>query len=58
MEAMPDRKTPAPDDPEQSKRFIDAAIEAGPDETGEKFEGAFRKVSRQKKSQDQSPKNK
>jgi uncharacterized protein (DUF1778 family) len=33
------------DDPEQSKRFIDAALEAGPDETGEAFERAFKRVA-------------
>ena len=34
------------DDSEQSKRFIEAARELGPDETGEDFERAFKKVSR------------
>lgn len=33
------------DDPEQSKRFAEAARELGPDETGEAFERAFKKVT-------------
>lgn len=33
-----------PDDPEQSKRFIDAAREAGADETEEGADKAFKKV--------------
>lgn len=35
---------PKPDDPEQSKRFIDAARGAGVDETGKEFERAFKKI--------------
>lgn len=34
-----------PDDPEQSKRFIDAAREAEADETEEGAERAFKKVA-------------
>jgi hypothetical protein len=33
-------------DPDQSKRFIEAAIAAGLDETGEKFARALEKVAR------------
>jgi hypothetical protein len=40
---------PAPDDPEQSRRFIDAAREAGVDETGAGFEKAFKKIAVAKK---------
>jgi hypothetical protein len=40
---MPRKPTPR-DDPEQSKRFIDAAKEAGAAEPGE-FERAFKKVA-------------
>ena len=35
---------PPPDDPEQSKRFIDAARDLSTDETGETFERAFRTI--------------
>lgn len=35
---------PPPDDPEQSKRFINAARDLGTDETGEAFERAFRTI--------------
>jgi hypothetical protein len=33
-----------PDDPEQSKRFIEAAREAGTDESPEAFERVFRRI--------------
>jgi hypothetical protein len=40
------RKQPAkPDDPEQSKRFIDAAREAEADETEKGADSAFKKVA-------------
>lgn len=43
-------------DPEQFARFLDAAREAGVDETGEAFERAFDKVARpQKPVSDSSP---
>jgi hypothetical protein len=35
---------PKPDDPEQSKRFVEAAREIGADETGEAFRRAFEKI--------------
>jgi hypothetical protein len=38
-----------PDDPEQSKRFIEAAREAEADETEEGAERAFKKVASAKK---------
>jgi hypothetical protein len=37
------------DDPEQSRRFVEMARELGPDETGEKFDRAFKKVAQPKK---------
>lgn len=42
MARKPERK---PDDPEQSKRFIDAAKEAGVDETEAGADRAFKKVT-------------
>ena len=48
---------PKPDDPAQSKRFIEAAKAAGVDETGQGFARAFEKVvpvkSAQAKTQDE-----
>ena len=47
MRAMPRKPTPAPDDPTESKRFIDMARELGADETEkgrEAFERVFKKV--------------
>lgn len=38
---MPERK---PDNPEQSKRFIEKAKELGADESGEAFERALKKI--------------
>jgi hypothetical protein len=35
---------PAPDDPPQSQRFIDAAKEAGVDASGDGFDKAFKKI--------------
>lgn len=40
----PKRKTLKPDDPEQSRRFIETAREIEADETGEAFRRAFEKV--------------
>jgi hypothetical protein len=48
---MAHKPTPPRDDPEQSKRFIEAALDAGPDETGEVFERAFKKMTRSTKGQ-------
>jgi hypothetical protein len=39
------KPAPKPDDPEQSKRFIEAAREAGADETEEGADRAFRKIA-------------
>lgn len=41
---MPRKPEPKPDDPEQSKRFIDAAREAEADETDEGAELAFKRI--------------
>jgi hypothetical protein len=41
---MPRKPAPKPDDPEQSKRFIETAREIGTDEDPEAFERAFKKV--------------
>jgi hypothetical protein len=43
---MPNKSTPPPepDDPAQSKRFIDMAREVGADERAEAIDEAFRKV--------------
>lgn len=38
------KKPPSPDDPKQSKRFIDLARELGADESEEAFEKAFDRV--------------
>jgi hypothetical protein len=38
------RPAPKPDDPEQSKRFIEAARQIEADETGEAFRRAFEKI--------------
>ena len=35
------RRTPKPDDPEQSKRFVETARQIKADETGEAFERAY-----------------
>lgn len=48
---MPRKPTPAPDDPEQSKRFIKAAREIGTNESPEEFERVFRKVVTASRSQ-------
>jgi len=42
---MEKKSTPKPDDPAQSKRFIDAAREAEADESAEGAERAFKKVA-------------
>jgi hypothetical protein len=41
---MPRKPNPPPDDPKQSKRFIEAAREIGTDESPEAFERAFKKI--------------
>ncbi len=41
---MSRKPTPKPDDPAQSKRFIELAKEAGADASGGQFERAFKRV--------------
>ena len=43
---MPRKPKPQPDDPEQSKRFIEAARAAETDDSPEEFERVFKKVVR------------
>jgi hypothetical protein len=50
---MTRKPDPPHDDPEQSERFREAARALGPDETGEAFERAFKKVAL-KKPKDQA----
>ena len=45
---MPRKPSVSPDDPEQSKRFIDMAREVGAAETEEEAERAFKKVAKEK----------
>jgi hypothetical protein len=43
---MPRKPNPPPDDPEQSKRFMEIAREVGADEaTREEFDRTFRKIA-------------
>ena len=46
---MPRKPKPLPDDPEESKRFIDMAREVGAEEPSPNFERVLRKVSEQPK---------
>lgn len=41
---MPRKPTPKPDDPEQSKRFIETAKEVGAADDTEALERAFKKI--------------
>jgi hypothetical protein len=43
------KPTPKPDDPAQSKRFVDAARQAGADEREEAADRAFRKIAQSSK---------
>jgi hypothetical protein len=47
---MPRKPQPPPDDPEQSKRFIDTAREIGADESEEGFDRVFKKIVPPKQS--------
>jgi hypothetical protein len=42
---MPRKSKPKPDDPEESKRFIDMAREVGAEKPSPDFERVFRKVA-------------
>jgi hypothetical protein len=48
-------KSPQPDDPEQSKRFIDMAREVDAETPSADFERVFRKVSEQPKRTSPKP---
>jgi hypothetical protein len=52
--AMPRKPAPKPDDPEQSRRFIETAEEVGADTDDKALERAFKKIASRKK--DDSPK--
>jgi hypothetical protein len=45
---MPNKSKPKPDDPEQSKRFIETAEEVGADDDPEALERALKKISSKK----------
>jgi hypothetical protein len=53
---MPRKPAPKPDDPEQSRRFIETAREIGTDESPEAFERAFKKIVPRKPPADQKAK--
>ena len=46
---MPRKPAPKPDDPAQSKRFLDTAKEVGADADDEALERAFKKITSQPK---------
>ncbi len=46
----PKRPNLKPDDPAQSKRFVETAREIGADESGEEFRRAFEKIVPSKRS--------
>jgi len=48
---MPGKRKPPPDDPEESKRFIDMTREVGAEQPSPDFERVFRKVAEQPKGQ-------
>lgn len=53
---MPRKPVPKPDDPKQSKRFIETAKEVGADTDDEALERAFKKIvpERDKRKRDQA----
>jgi hypothetical protein len=53
---MPRKPKPPPDDPAQSKRFIDMAREIGAEKASPDFERVFRKVAEQSKGDSSKPK--
>ena len=53
--AMPRKPKPPPDDPEQSKRFIEIAREVGAEQPSPDFERVFRKVAEQPKGHPARP---
>jgi hypothetical protein len=55
MPREPSKPTPPPDDPEQSKRFIELAREVGADGTKEEFDRALKKVAKARTSKPPKP---
>lgn len=55
---MPRKPKPPPDDPEQSKRFIDLAREVEAEGTEEDFIKAFRKVASRPRQRPKSDRSK
>ena len=53
---MPRKTAPKPDDPEQSKRFIETAKEVGADEDAEALERALKKMAATTDMRTKSPK--
>jgi hypothetical protein len=49
---MPRKPAPKPDDPEQSKRFIETAKEVGADTDDAALERAFKKIVTSKRSKE------
>lgn len=47
---MPRKPNPPPDNPEQSKRFIETAREIETDESRETFERTFKKIAKPPKA--------
>lgn len=52
---MPRKPALQPDDPEQSKRFIEMAREIGADESGKTFKRAVGKIVKAKPKGDRKP---
>lgn len=48
--SMPRKPNPPPDNPEQSKRFIETAREIETDESRETFERTFKKIAKPPKA--------
>jgi hypothetical protein len=53
---MPRKANPLPDDPEQSKRFIEMAREVEAVETEEEADRAFKKITETKRAPPKKPK--
>jgi hypothetical protein len=53
---MPRKPTPKPDNPEQYKRFLKTAREAGADEPGEAFDRVLDRVARTRPASPAKPK--
>jgi hypothetical protein len=55
MPVMPRKPKPPPDDPEESRRFVDMAREVGAEQPSPNFERVFRKVAEQSKGHPPKP---